>query len=122
MLLSYARVSINDQSLDLQRAALEAAGCERTFEDMAGSAKADSIGLATMMTVLRADDTVVWRLNRLGCLLKNLIELVGRLEAARVRLCRLQDTSAPLPAAGAWYFTCSAPMPSSSATWSAGAP
>lgn len=92
MLLGYARVSTDDQNLDLQRDALEAAGCERTFEDMASGAKADRIGLAAMMTVLRAGDTVViWRLDRLGRSLKNLIELVERLEAAKVGLRSLQE-------------------------------
>jgi DNA invertase Pin-like site-specific DNA recombinase len=76
----------------LQRDALTAAGCERTFEDMASGATADRIGLATLMTVLRAGDTVViWRLDRLGRSLKNLIELVERLEAAKVGLRSLQE-------------------------------
>lgn len=92
MLLGYARVSTDDQNLDLQRDALEAAGCERMFEDMASGAKADRIGLAALMTVLRAGDTVViWRLDRLGRSLKNLIELVERLEAANVGLRSLQE-------------------------------
>lgn len=92
MLLGYARVSTDDQNLDLQRDALEAAGCERKFEDMASGAKADRIGLAALMTVLRAGDTVViWRLDRLGRSLKNLIELVERLDAAKVGLRSLQE-------------------------------
>lgn len=92
MLLGYARVSTDDQNLDLQRDALETAGCERVFEDMASGAKADRIGLAALMTVLRAGDTVViWRLDRLGRSLKNLIELVERLEAAKVGLRSLQE-------------------------------
>jgi len=92
MLLGYARVSTDDQNLDLQRDALKAAGCERTFEDMASGAKADRIGLAALMTVLRAGDTVViWRLDRLGRSLKNLIELVERFEAAKVGLRSLQE-------------------------------
>lgn len=92
MLLGYARVSTDDQNLDLQRDALMAAGCERTFEDMASGAKADRIGLAALMTVLRAGDTVViWRLDRLGRSLKNLIALVERLEAAKVGLRSLQE-------------------------------
>ena len=92
MLLGYARVSTDDQNLDLQRDALKAAGCERTFEDMARGAKADRIGLAALMMVLRAGDTVViWRLDRLGRSLKNLIELVERLEAAKVGLRSLQE-------------------------------
>jgi DNA invertase Pin-like site-specific DNA recombinase len=92
MLLGYARVSTDDQNLDLQRDALTTAGCERLFEDTASGAKADRIGLAALMAVLRAGDTVViWRLDRLGRSLKNLIELVERLEAAKVGLRSLQE-------------------------------
>lgn len=51
-----------------------------------------SPGLANLMTMLRAGDTVViWRLDRLGRSLKNLIELVERLEAAKVGLRCLQE-------------------------------
>jgi len=92
MLLGYARISTDDQNLDLQRDALEAAGCERMFEDMASGAKADRIGLAALMTVQSAGDTVViWRRDRLGRSLKNLITLVERLEAAKVGLRSLQE-------------------------------
>ena len=92
MLIGYARVSTDDQNLDLQRDALLAAGCERLFEDMVSSARADRTGLATLMSMLRAGDTVViWRLDRLGRLLKNLIELVERLEVAKVGLRSLQE-------------------------------
>ena len=71
MLIGYARVSTDDQNLDLQRDALQAAGCERIFEDMASGAKADRTGMAELLAALRADDTVViWRLDRLGRSLK----------------------------------------------------
>lgn len=92
MLIGYAQVSIDDQNLDLQRDALKGAGCERMFEDMVSGAKADRTGLAAMMTVLRAGDTIViWRLDRLGRSLKNLIELVERFESAKVGLRSLQE-------------------------------
>ncbi|MGS0743539.1 recombinase family protein [Glaciimonas sp. GG7] len=92
MLIGYARVSTDDQNLDLQRDALQAAGCERVFEDMASGARADRTGLVTLMSMPRAGDTVViWRLDRLGRSLKNLIELVERLEAAKVGLCSMQE-------------------------------
>lgn len=92
MLIGYARVSTDDQNLDLQRDALRGAGCERMFEDMTSGAKAERTGLTGLMTVLRAGDTVViWRLDRLGRSLKNLIELVERLEAAQVGLRSLQE-------------------------------
>lgn len=92
MLIGYARVSTDDQNLDLQRDALKRAGCERMFEDKASGAKADRTGLAALMSMLRAGDTVViWRLDRLGRSLKNLIELVERFEAAKVGLRSLQE-------------------------------
>lgn len=92
MLIGYARVSTDDQNLDLQRDALQAAGCERVFEDMVSGARADRSGLTTLMSMLRAGDTVViWRLDRLGRSLKNLIELVERLEATKVGLRSLQE-------------------------------
>ena len=83
MLIGYARVSTDDQNLDLQRDALQAAGCERIFEDMVSGAKADRTGMTELLTVLRAGDTVViWRLDRLGRSLKNLIAVVEYLEVA----------------------------------------
>ena len=89
MLIGYTRVSTDDQNLDLQLDALKAAGCERTFEDMASGAKAERIGLASLMAMLRSGDTVViWRLDRLGSSLKNLIE---RFETAKVGLRSLQE-------------------------------
>lgn len=51
----YARVSTDDQNLDLQRDALKAAGCERIFEDMMSGANADPTGLAALMNVLRSE-------------------------------------------------------------------
>jgi DNA invertase Pin-like site-specific DNA recombinase len=92
MLIGYARVSTDDQNLDLQRDALKAAGCEKTFEDTTSGAKAERTGLASLLAMLRAGDTVViWRLDRLGRSLKNLIELVERLETAKVGLRSLQE-------------------------------
>ena len=92
MLIGYARVSTDDQNLDLQRDALQQAGCERVFEDTASGAKAKRVGLVALMEILRAGDTVViWRMDRLGRSLKDLIALVERLEAVGVGLRSLQE-------------------------------
>ncbi|MBU2764998.1 recombinase family protein [Acidithiobacillus ferrivorans] len=92
MLIGYARVSTDDQNLDLQRDALQAAGCERIFEDMVSGAKADRTGMTELLAALRAGDTVViWRLDRLGRSLKNLIVLVEYLEVSQVGLRSLQE-------------------------------
>src|SRR5512143_2948848 len=67
LLIGYARVSTEDQRLDLQRDALARAGCHRTFEDRASGARADRPGLVAALSHLRRGDTlVVWRLDRLG--------------------------------------------------------
>ena len=82
MLIGYARVSTDDQTLDLQRDALEAVGCERIFEDTASSA-AERPGLRDALVHLRAGDTlVVWRLDRLG---RSLKDLIARAEALRIQ-------------------------------------
>src|SRR5918992_5352433 len=81
MLIGYARVSTDDQTLDLQRDALGKAGCERVFEETASGAKADRPVLAEVLDYVRNGDTlVVWRLDRLGRSLKHLIEVVGDLQ------------------------------------------
>lgn len=92
MWIGYARVSTDDQHLDLQRDALNKAGCERLFEDTASGAKAERTGLAALLTSVRAGDTVIiWRLDRLGRSLKDLIRLVEQLDAARVGLRSVQE-------------------------------
>lgn len=93
MHVGYARVSTHDQHLDLQKKALEEAGCERIFVDDVGGAVAVRPGLTRTMDMLREGDTlVVWRLDRLGRSLKHLIELVGELEQRGVGLRSLQES------------------------------
>ena len=83
MLVGYARVSTPDQKLDLQLDALREAGCEKTFTDEASGAKADRPGLTEALAFARTGDTlVVWRLDRFG---RSLKDLVGRVEELRER-------------------------------------
>ena len=92
MLIGYARVSTDDQLLDLQRDALAKVGCERLFEDTASGAKAERVGLTALLATLRrGDNVVIWRLDRLGRSLKDLIRLVEQLDAAGVGLRSLQE-------------------------------
>jgi DNA invertase Pin-like site-specific DNA recombinase len=92
MLIGYARVSTDDQNLDLQHDALNRAGCGKIYIDRLSGASADRPGLVTALEVLRADDTlVIWRLDRLGRSLKDLIHLVERLEKRGVGLRSLQE-------------------------------
>ena len=93
MMIGYARVSTDDQNLDLQRDALAAAGCERIFEDRAGGAVADRPGLKSALEQVRRGDTlVVWRLDRLGRSLKDLIVRTESLKDAGVGLKSLQES------------------------------
>ncbi len=81
MQIGYARVSTEDQTLDLQLDALTKAGCDRIFRDTFSGAKADRPGLRDALDHLRAGDTlVVWRLDRLGRSLRHLIETMTSLE------------------------------------------
>ena len=99
MNFGYARVSTQDQNLDLQQDALEKAGCERIFTDMASGAKADRPGLTDALSHVRAGDTLtVWKLDRLGRSLKQLIEVAQDLDKRGVGLRSLQekiDTTTP---------------------------
>jgi DNA invertase Pin-like site-specific DNA recombinase len=80
MLIGYARVSTADQTLDLQKDALEKAGCTKIFTDTASGAKAERTGLDEALSYVRQGDTlVVWRLDRLGRSLKHLIETITAL-------------------------------------------
>jgi DNA invertase Pin-like site-specific DNA recombinase len=79
--IGYARVSTDDQHLDLQRDALKKAGCSVTYEEKASGKSADRPELAQALKALRAGDTlVVWRLDRLGRSLPDLVRIVTELE------------------------------------------
>src|SRR5689334_6977272 len=81
MNVGYARVSTFDQNLDLQKDALSRAGCEKIFTDTMSGAKAERPGLVQALTFMRAGDIlVVWKLDRLGRSLRNLIDVVTELE------------------------------------------
>jgi DNA invertase Pin-like site-specific DNA recombinase len=82
MYIGYARVSTDDQNLDLQRDALTKVGCEQIFTDQVSGTKARRPGLEDALSHLRSGDTlVVWRLDRLGRSLRHLIDTVTDLNA-----------------------------------------
>ena len=84
-LIGYARVSTTEQHLHLQQDALTAAGCLKIFTDTISGVKAERKGLAEALDYIRDGDTlVVWRLDRLGRSLKDLIERITDLHSRNI--------------------------------------
>jgi len=101
MLIGYARVSTHEQILDLQLDALAKAGCDpdKTYTDTISSRKAERLKLRQALDQLREGDTfVVWRLDRLGRSLQELINLVNLIHtkgAGFQSLTEHMDTNTP---------------------------
>ena len=113
MFVGYARVSTQDQKLELQRDALTSAGCEKTFEDKASGVKAARPGLAEAIAFMRPGDTlVIWKLSRLGRSLKQLIEAVQNLQDKGIELKSLHESIDTNTATGSpglalrWSLSC----------------
>jgi len=98
-IIGYARVSTCEQTLDLQRDALKAAEAASIYEDRASGKTVDRPELMQCLKALRKGDTlVVWRLDRLGRNLKDLIRIVNDLEVHGVKFKSLKesvDTNGP---------------------------
>ncbi|MHB1525540.1 MAG: recombinase family protein [Candidatus Dormibacteria bacterium] len=100
MRVGYARVSTQDQRLYVQQEALTGAGCEKVFEDTVSGRVVDRPGLQRALDVLRGGDTlVVWKLDRLGRSVKQLVDLVSAFEQQSINFVSLTDsidTSTPV--------------------------
>jgi len=85
MLIGYARVSTEDQTLALQQDALEKIGCSKIFTDVISGATTERPGLKEALSYLREGDSlVVWKLDRLGRSLKHLIETITDLNKRHI--------------------------------------
>lgn len=104
--IGYARVSTDDQNLDLQRDALTKAGCRQIYEETAsGKSTMARTELAQCLKALRAGDTLtVWRLDRLGRSLPDLVRIVGELEVRGVGFESITEQIATGSAAGKLIF------------------
>ncbi len=92
MKIGYARVSTKDQSLDLQEDALRKAGCKTIYGEYISGAKADRPKLNELMGQLRQGDVVmVWKLDRLGRSLRDLVSLMSTFQDMGVGFKSLQD-------------------------------
>ena len=105
MLIGYARVSTLDQNLDLQIDALKTAGCKKIFDDKISGTRAERPGLTKALDMLREDDTlVVWKLDRLGRSVKNLVDLVSELQKQGVHFKSLTDAIDTSTTSGRFFF------------------
>ena len=99
MIYGYARISTNEQTTSLQKDALEKAGCDRIFTDVASGAKAHRPELDHMLDLLREGDmVVVWKLDRLGRSMQNLVDLMTTFDERGMQFRSLTesiDTSTP---------------------------
>ncbi len=93
MLIGYARVSTDDQNLDLQRDALQQAGCERIFEEKeSGRAGTKRPALEAALAFMRPEDqVVVWKVDRLGRSLREMLDTAHKLQGQEVRLRSLTE-------------------------------
>ena len=92
MKIGYARVSTREQNLDMQLEALKACGCTRIFTEKVSGMIAQRPELKECLNYLREGDTlVVYKLDRLGRSLKNLIALLDELKQKSISFVSLQD-------------------------------
>lgn len=105
MLIGYARVSTQDQNLELQREALTKAGCQKVFEDKVSGTRVDRPGLTKAQEILREGDTlVVWKLDRLGRSVKHLVDLIGELHKQGIQFKSLTDAIDTCTPSGRFFF------------------
>lgn len=105
MQIGYARVSSQDQNLDLQLDALRSARCSRIFSDKLSGAKQERRGLDDALSHLRQGDTlVIWKLDRLGRTVRGLVELVGKLEEEGIHFQSITDGIDTTTPAGRFFF------------------
>lgn len=105
MLVGYARISTVEQNFDLQLDALKSAGCEKIYRDKASGSLSNRPMINEAIEYLRPGDTlVVWRLDRLGRSLKNLIELTNTLSSREIGFKSIVETIDTTTPTGQFFF------------------
>ncbi|WP_340608630.1 recombinase family protein [Xenorhabdus bharatensis] len=103
--IGYIRVSTSDQNSDLQRNALANIHCEMIFEDKISGRTANRPGLKRALKHLKSGDTlVVWKLDRLGRSVKNLVTLISELNEQGIHFQSLTDSIDTSTAMGRFFF------------------
>ena len=105
MRIGYARVSTQDQSLDLQVDALKKAGCNRIFKEKISGKRNSRPELQKMLDTLREKDTVVvYKLDRISRSTRHLIELVESFEDMGIEFVSLEDQIDTTTPMGRFFF------------------
>lgn len=105
MIIGYARVSTQEQSLGLQLDALTNANCKKIFQEHASGKSTDRPELQSMFDILREGDTVVvWKLDRIGRNTKHLIEIAEKFKALGVNFVSLKENIDTSSAVGNFFF------------------
>ena len=100
MKYGYARVSTDDQNADMQHAALKKAGCKKLFTDdgISGATTKRPALLRCLKTLQPGDTLMVWKLDRLGRSLRDLISMLDDLKQRGIKFRSLTeaiDTATP---------------------------
>lgn len=106
-LIGYARVSTDEQNLDLQLDALRKHGVKDRFlfqEHMSGRSRDRPKLEECLRTIRDGDSLVVWKLDRLGRSLKDLAAITGELEERKIHFVSLTDFIDISSAAGTFTF------------------
>lgn len=105
MVIGYARVSTDAQSLALQLDALAQASCQRVFTDKASGTNNNRPGLTEALSHLREGDVlVIWKLDRLGRTVKGLVDFVSELADRGVQFRSLTDGIDTATPTGRFFF------------------
>ncbi|HIG9759843.1 TPA: recombinase family protein [Escherichia coli] len=105
MQIGYVRVSTNDQNTDLQRQALERAGCEQVFEEKMSGTVANRPALKKLLRTLNAGDTlVVWKLDRIGRNVLHALLMFQQLQEKGINFCSITDGVDLKTASGRYNF------------------
>jgi len=92
MMIGYARVSTQDQNLDLQTDELTRLGCQKIYQEKVSSGKERPLLMKMIENLREGDSVMVWKLDRLARSLKELINLVEILRVKKVNFTSVKDS------------------------------
>ena len=105
MVIGYARVSTEQQDTKAQLPDLRKAGCKRVYEETLGGGTMDRPELGKCLERLEKGETlVVWRLDRLGRSLRDLLKIVDGLDKKGINFISLKERFDTSTAAGRLVF------------------